>query len=126
VKRTLAFILLNIYLFSFSELHQFLKIPILVQHFVEHRALEPGTTFWGFMKEHYQGKFEMDEDYQRDNQLPFRTADCISNSFVAYEIPATIEIQPQEFEERAEFVIINENEIPHRATTDIFQPPRFS
>ena len=102
-------------------------MPVLFAHFSEHQTIDPSTTFWGFIKEHYQGKFELDEDYQRDNQLPFRTADCIANALSVCEMPATtIEVEIKEFVHRTEFININDNDIPHRSTTDVFQPPRYS
>ena len=129
LKKGAAIILLGIYMFSFSELHQFLKIPILFQHFTEHRLINPGITFAAFLDEHYLQGFVMDDDYQRDNQLPFRSADCVNNSFTSFDYHhneiGVVLIRNYE-EDPREFVVMNEDSIPHLSVTDIFQPPRLA
>ncbi len=109
---------------SFSELPQILKVPILVQHFMEHRSIDPGTTFWAFIREHYQGKFELDEDYQRDNQLPFRTVNIVSNAVVIFDPPHVIEVPVSLPPVKQEFPLVNDNNNPITSPQDIFQPPR--
>jgi hypothetical protein len=109
---------------SFSELPQILKVPILVQHFMEHRSIDPGITFWAFIREHYQGKFELDEDYKRDNQLPFRTANIVSNAIVFFDPPHIIEVPMSVAPIRQDFPLVNDNNNPITSSQDIFQPPR--
>jgi hypothetical protein len=125
VKKAIAVLLVSIYTVSFSELPQLLKIPILVQHFLEHKQQDPKTTFWAFIKEHYQGKFEMDADYKRDNQLPFRTANFISNTIVIFDPPDPIEIPVSVPALKQEFTLFNDDNNPVSSFQDIFQPPRF-
>jgi hypothetical protein len=111
---------------SFSELPQILKVPVLVQHFLEHKSIDPGTTFWAFIKEHYQGKIELDEDYKRDNQLPFRTTNIITSTIVIFDPPHIIDIPVSVPEIKQEFPVFNDNNNPISSPGDIFQPPRIS
>ncbi|NJO26062.1 MAG: hypothetical protein HC867_10325 [Bacteroidia bacterium] len=118
-------ILLSIYMLSFSEVHQLLRLPILVEHFIEHRQIDHDISFLAFLKLHY-GKIEIDDDYQRDQQLPFRTAEfgaCNISSF--WECPVVIEVQQQDFLFKQQFHLFNEDGEPLLSSADIFQPPRF-
>lgn len=52
-----------------------LKLPVLVEHFKEHKAIEPEMTFVEFMTLHYNGDHledhPEDDDYDQDQKLPF-------------------------------------------------------
>ncbi len=109
---------------SFSELPQILKVPVLVQHFLEHRSADPGITFWAFIKEHYQGKIELDEDYKRDNELPFRTTNIITNTIVFFDPPTIVDVPGSVPEIKQEFPLFNDTNNPISSPGDIFQPPR--
>ena len=111
-------------MFSFSELPQLLKIPVFVAHFNEHKQIDQRTTVWGFIKEHYQGKFVMDEDYKRDNQLPFRTANFVLNTTVIFAPPVGIELPESVSAFKREFNLFNDSDNPVSSLHDIFQPPR--
>ncbi|MHA4847698.1 hypothetical protein ACX0G7_26260 [Flavitalea antarctica] len=109
---------------SFSELPQLLKIPVFIAHFNEHKQIDHRTTIWGFIKEHYQGKFVMDEDYQRDNQLPFRTANFVLNTTVIFAPPVGFELPESFGTYKKEFTIFDDSNNPITSLHDIFQPPR--
>lgn len=111
-------------MFSFSELPQLLKIPVFIAHFQEHKQIDQQTTVWGFIKEHYQGKFVMDEDYKRDNQLPFRTANFVLNTTVIFAPPVGIELPESVGTYKKEFKLFDESKNPISSLHDIFQPPR--
>lgn len=113
-------------MFSFSELPQLLKIPVFVAHLNEHKKMDQKTTVWEFIKEHYQGKFVMDEDYQRDNQLPFRTANFVLNTTVIISPPVGIELPESILTFKQEFPLFNDRNNPVSSLHDIFQPPRHS
>lgn len=53
-----------------TEFGQFLKLPILVAHFIDHTNEEDDITFWNYLVHHYGGH-EMDEDWETDMKLPF-------------------------------------------------------
>ncbi|RYZ24382.1 MAG: hypothetical protein EOP49_45820 [Sphingobacteriales bacterium] len=111
---------------AFSELPQLLKIPVFIEHFQEHQQRDPGTTVWGFIAEHYQGKFVVDDDYQRDMQLPFRTTNVVLNTTVIIAPPVPIEIPVTLHSSETEFTHSNDSRIPFTNIRDIFQPPRIS
>ena len=109
---------------SFSELPQLLKIPVFIAHFQEHKLAHQRTTVSGFIKEHYQGKFVMDEDYKRDNQLPFRTANFVLNTTVIFAPPVGIELPESVRVFKNEFKLFDDSDNPISSLHDIFQPPR--
>ena len=129
MKRPIAIFLLGIYLFSFVEFHQFLRIPILIQHFVEHRQQDPSISFMAFLKMHYVGEIVIDDDYQRDNELPFRETECcvMTTTIITCECPGTnIEIATHSEEINNEFISYNEDNHSLVSIADIFQPPRLA
>ncbi|MDN4013664.1 hypothetical protein QX233_14395 [Chryseobacterium gambrini] len=62
--------MLSLYLVSTTELYQFLKIPVLIEHYLEHKEQNPKLTIGSFFKIHYDNPVK-DSDYTKDQQLPF-------------------------------------------------------
>lgn len=71
----IAILLLTVYLTSTTELGQLLKLPMLVEHFIEHRQKNPDSTVLRFLAIHYSGNHlqnhPRNEDYKEDQKLPF-------------------------------------------------------
>ncbi|WP_290792217.1 hypothetical protein [Flavihumibacter sp. UBA7668] len=109
-----------------TELHQLLKLPILVEHFQEHKALNKDISLLDFLKEHYLGHTVIDNDYQRDMQLPFKTTDCVSTVLIALVEPVNFDIPRAEVFIEREFNL-HKHYIPSQgALNAIFQPPRLA
>jgi len=70
MKKWVSVVLLALFLFSTTELYQLLKVPILVEHFMEHKKLNSEMTFEAFLKTHYDNPVK-DADYKTDRKLPF-------------------------------------------------------
>ena len=126
MKRSLTLLLLGIHMITFMEFHQFLRIPLLVQHFSVHQAKDPSITVAAFLKQHYLTAFDMDDDYEQNRELPFRQTDCcVMTTTVSCECPASSIVVTQYSEElHNEFVLYNEDNHSLVAVADIFQPPR--
>ncbi len=77
VKKMFAILFLITYMLSTTELIQLLKLPVLVEHFAEHKAQSPDITFIEFITLHYKGdhldNHPEDDDYDQDKKLPFIT-----------------------------------------------------
>ena len=109
----------------FSELPQLLKIPVLIQHYTEHKAGDPSINFFDFISMHYSDIFEKDADYQRDEQLPFRTTECLVYSISICEFPIMeMIVHPEQVIIENKFLLRNESNRSFLCTQDIFQPPR--
>jgi len=52
-----------------------LKIPLLAEHFMEHKNLNQGTTIWDFLIMHYTNNDIIYADHDKDMQLPFKSHD---------------------------------------------------
>lgn len=122
-----AILFFAVYLLGATEAGQLLKLPILVQHYYEHKAGNNAVTLAQFLQMHYFGDDDNVADDSRDMALPFKTmGDCCmiaSNSLPPQKIQ-TIEII--EYEIQQEFTLLNDNSPSFISLEDIFQPPRLS
>ncbi len=91
VKKHLAYFLLIVYLFSFTETKQLFKTANLVEHFILHKAKNPDFSVYAFFKMHYFDKTVKDADYKEDMKLPFKTHDC-------YAVSVNLATPPKIFE----------------------------
>lgn len=92
MKRWFAIILLSLYLCSTTELYQFLKIPVLIEHYLEHSQRNPNITVYGFLKLHYDHPVK-DADWQTDQKLPFVTHHDHSIIIFTLNPPFSLEIK---------------------------------
>jgi len=70
VKKLISILLLSLYLVSTTELYQLLKIPTLVEHYWEHKNMNPDMPVIAFLKAHYDHPAK-DGDFGKDQKLPF-------------------------------------------------------
>jgi len=119
--RITAIGLFFIYLISFTEFKEVLRLPLLVQHYGEHKDQVAEISFFEFLAMHYETDVAHDD---RDNRLPFK--DC-SHSFIGQII--VIPIQKIALVEQVDtnsmthqfFYLQHE---PKLITAEIFQPPK--
>jgi hypothetical protein len=112
-------------MFSFAEFHNLLRLPVLFEHFTEHRQHDSTISFWAFIKQHYFKPLVVDADYSRDRQLPFRDTDCglVVTTSICEFAPVTMDLEPP-VEQIRKFHLFNEAHPPRFTPFDIFQPPR--
>ncbi len=48
-----------------------LKVPVLIEHYMEHKKLNPEMTWEAFLNAHYNNTPVKDTDYSTDRKLPF-------------------------------------------------------
>lgn len=124
VKRMIGIFLILVHVLAYTEFHQLLKVPFLIEHFQTHKEADPSLDFFSFLEMHYIGPFVVDDDYQQDQQLPFRNVNIsLMGTNVFKSEPPTIEIAPPT-ELLREFHNFDEISEPQIASFDIFQPPR--
>ena len=83
MKKLLAISFLILYVFTTTELNQLLKVPLFVEHFIEHKKLDDNVSLVDFLYMHYTGHDINDNDKDKDMQLPFKSHnDCVSLNFV--------------------------------------------
>jgi hypothetical protein len=75
MKKFLTYFLLAVYVFSFTEARQALKLPNLVEHYISYTLKYKDASFFSFFKTHYWDAQTKDSDYDQDMKLPFKICD---------------------------------------------------
>jgi len=121
LKRIAAIGLLFFYLISFTEFSEVLRLPLLVEHYTEHRSKVNDLSFWEFLVMHYETDVAHDDT---DMSLPFKGCD---HSFSAQTVVlpvqkiALTESSTKETLSYHSFYLLHE---PQLLAGDIFQPPK--
>lgn len=66
-----------------TPLHEIVKLPILVSHYLEHKEQDEEMGLLAFLKIHYFDNV-VDSDFDRDMQLPFKH--CSSPMFFVFTL----------------------------------------
>lgn len=129
MKKIAAIFLILIFLFGATEAYQLLKLPLLVQHYIQHRSEDPDISFISFLRIHYNKKLVIDADWQQDQQLPFKTqqsANTFMFGFVSMPShPISVQSAPPPFVQKT-FRIDKDPEYSFTRLQDIFQPPKLA
>jgi hypothetical protein len=110
-----------LYLVSFTEFREVLRLPLLVEHYAEHKNQVAEMSFLEFLVMHYESDVAHDD---QDNRLPFK--DC-SSSFIGQVV-----MLPIQKISLTEGLVINATTYqffylqhePELIAVDIFQPPK--
>lgn len=123
MRRITAIFFFTIVLVSQTPLQQLLKLPVLFQHYMEHK--DPANlSFLDYIEEHYFNGNPRDEDYPRDQQLPFRTAGVILiGTTVDLPVQASVEPAPVVYVDRSYSLELSTS-FTSRHASEIWQPPR--
>jgi hypothetical protein len=125
LKKLIAISFCFVYLFSTTELHELIKLPLLIEHFAEHRQNQH-ITLWQFLYIHYAMGDVKDADYDKDMKLPFKSHDnCVAGNTTIY-IPLSEKLsiqKPIQFVEKKVFET-EDRLLPTSFFSTIWQPPR--
>lgn len=66
-----------------TPLHEIVKLPVLVSHYLEHKEQDEEMSLLAFLKIHYFDNV-VDSDFDRDMQLPFKH--CSSPMFFVFTL----------------------------------------
>jgi len=123
VSRIFAISLLVLYINSNTEFHEMLRLPILFEHYSQHKQQVSDISFWDFLVMHYQSDVSHDSD---DNQLPFKDP---AHSFTA----STLALPIHKIVLKETVLLTKSDHSCAYAETfiashlsDIFQPPKIS
>lgn len=72
MKRLCSSCLLGIVILFATPLQQLIKVPVLIEHYQEHKLRNGDLTFLDFMFMHYVSDDGVHDDDNRDMQLPFK------------------------------------------------------
>ncbi len=125
MRSAAASFFLFVYLFANTELHQLVKAPAFVGHYVEHKQEDPNMTLAEFIKIHYFSGNIKDADYAQDMQLPFKTTDCSIFS-ASHTVPPFVfcALFPVVAMEPTGLPLYDQSALPSSHLADIWQPPK--
>lgn len=81
MRKSIVYIFIFLIASNSSFVQQFYKLPILIEHYQEHKQLMD-LSFIDFLSMHYWGEDLKDNDADRDMQLPFKTISSSAFHFV--------------------------------------------
>jgi hypothetical protein len=93
MRKAIAIFFLFVFSASFTEAGQFIKLPLLLEHYVKHRGLDNTLSFASFINQHYLKEHRSDGDEKQDNQLPFKN-DTVNTTSAVF-LPAIATVLPQ-------------------------------
>lgn len=130
VKKLLVIFFLTIYMVSTTELSELLKLPILIEHYIEHKETSPEMSLFKFLTIHYNDHSEnhpKNHDYEQDQKLPFIAhSQTLSFCFI-YPQPFYVEFKTFiKTKEISKIMPVNDNYLDNNYQTFIWQPPKFS
>lgn len=127
MKKVVSISFLVIFLFANTELHEVLKVPLLLEHYMLHKQEDKNQSFLTFIYKHYvsvQDHFHLQNDH---DGLPLKTKDCIKYnpgivSFLV--IPyARLQEAPYQLKQRIFFKKVFLSNVNQG---NIWQPPQIS
>jgi len=125
VRKPAVLFLLLLMLMNSTEIYQLVRLPQLFSHYQEHRAENAQLTFLEFLGIHYAQGNVRDADYDKDQQLPYKTDNCCSGFNIGYYmITQTILPTVPVYSAEKEYVVMNKNAAPASYFNSIWQPPR--
>jgi hypothetical protein len=124
VNKKAAYIFLAIYLLGATELSQLLKIPLLIEHYTEHKLDNGNLSLLSFMYMHYVVDDGATTDEQKDQNLPFKSAhfqmqNTVVFSIFKYELPKIFVNM-----NRSVWPVMQSNSLSTIALGSLFRPPR--
>lgn len=127
LKKFAAISFLVIFLCANTGMGELLKLPFLIQHFLEHNADDAGKSFITFLHEHYSIEKNDDAQHKEHEKLPFKSHHpeaaqsqvfCLSSFSFECKANNPLVIKEQN--------ILQEHFHFSSALSKIWQPPRFS
>lgn len=113
-------------MFGATEAYQLLKLPLFVKHFLIHAEEDKNLTLSGFIKIHYLDPMVVDDDFDQDMQLPFKTheSDGCTVSAISMPIQKMTLVVPETISLPTLNYFFKEENYSFRHLPSIFQPPR--
>lgn len=125
MKRIAAICFFTLYLVSATEAKQLLKLPVLFEHYAEHKQKNREISFLNFIYMHYAGSDFDDGDQDRDMQLPFKSLTSATALFPAFSPSANgIKLEPSFSIREGSFLPAPFN-FQSFYLSSIWQPPKF-
>lgn len=129
MKRLLAIFFLFTFLSANTAFGEVLKLPMLVQHYLEHTSEEIDVTIFKFLVQHYTEGENHDhrENHNHHDQLPFKAIDGHFSSVVSIAASPSIVISNNTLVVTSiKLPAYSQQSYSNAYLNSIWQPPRFS
>ena len=126
LKKLITILFLSIYVVSATELHEFFKLPQLVEHFMEHKSENHKTTLIEFLTMHYTSSEDGNSHNTDDTELPFKSHhDCGNVSHIAFVSFGAIQLNVKSIPiEVKSYNTYSSEFISSAYLSSIWQPPK--
>ena len=126
LKKLSTIFLLSIYLISLTELSQLVKLPVLVEHFIEHKEKNNNLSLIKFLSDHYAQEDDHDGDEDKEMNLPFKSHDgCINNTVIAFVSNSFVGLNTKIIHsEKNTYSVYTEQFLQSAYLSSIWQPPK--
>ncbi|MBX3257142.1 MAG: hypothetical protein KF862_23605 [Chitinophagaceae bacterium] len=127
MKRLLVISFLFIFLSANTAFGELLKLPLLIQHYTEHKQEETAISFIHFLAEHYKGTVNHQHNNHHHDNLPFKTLNTHSGSVISLIPNPIFSLHKQFFPEDNTIIpAYLQSNYANAYLNGIWQPPRFS
>lgn len=113
--------ILLLYLTSFTEFSEIMRLPILLSHYQDHKTQAEGLSFVDFLSMHYETDVAHDDT---DNELPFKGHDhscCTPALMLPLQKLMLKDVTQTSSPDYSSFYL---QHTPALRSVDIFQPPK--
>lgn len=125
VKKATVVFFTALFFISSTEFHELLKVPVLITHYLEHKGEQPDLTLAEFFSAHYNSNNTKDDDYTRDSQLPFKTAEHLSSSITVFLSHFDVKLPAPHFNNNVDLPFYRASFVSFQLLSNIWQPPKF-
>ncbi|MBL0056911.1 MAG: hypothetical protein IPP31_12175 [Chitinophagaceae bacterium] len=126
IKPALALGFLLVYTFSATATREWLKLPVLAEHYRHHQTENEKINLVRFLVMHYAWETGSDQDAGEDNRLPFNSDEMlVSLLFISITPPSAIIFKkPAADNPGNSYSIPAGEQLPDNFAQGIWQPPR--
>lgn len=125
MKKVILIISSVLFFSSSTELHELIRLPLLLEHYYQHRSNNPNLSLFNFLKIHYSGNHPNDNDDKDDTELPFKS----KGNLIHIDTPIPHYVHSDEklvFPLTRKLIFQYTEDIPDNKSFAIFHPPRFA
>jgi hypothetical protein len=125
MRQQAAILFLILHFFASTELHQLVRMPVLLTHFSEHKASTSSLSFFEFLSLHYGDVTNTHESQNAHDQLPFKSNCEVSLHALWVTIVSTQEIpDTQTPVNQSNKTVLPSFVLPCNDGNNIWQPPK--
>ncbi|WP_031527501.1 hypothetical protein [Dyadobacter crusticola] len=124
MKKLILHFMLTVLILDTTSLYQVFKVPTLIRHYVEHKALNQDISFLDYLSMHYWGDDLNDNDDEKDMQLPFKKFEIQHTSFLFVPFSNTFTFKNTFWPVKADYGPDKPQGHYNAALGSLFRPPR--